>query len=50
MILFKLILHSLVLALLVSLVVTGYGHHKHHREDGEKEHRHSGAAGAQTES
>tara|TARA_B100000609_G_scaffold123933_1_gene98729 strand:- start:5616 stop:5768 length:153 start_codon:yes stop_codon:yes gene_type:complete len=50
MVSFELKLHSLVLALFVSLVVTGCGHHKHHREDGEKEHRHSGAAGAQTES
>lgn len=32
-------LHSVVFALLVSLVITGCGHHKHHREEGEK-HRH----------
>lgn len=41
MVSFELKLHSLVLALFVSLVVTGCGHYKHHREDGEKEHRHS---------
>ena len=34
-------LHSVVLALFVSLVVTGCGHHKHHREDGEKQRRHA---------
>ena len=34
-------LHSVVLALFVSLVVTGCGHHKHHREDDEKQRRHA---------
>ena len=36
MVLLEMKLHSVVLALFVSLVVTGCGHHKHHREDGEK--------------
>ena len=34
-------LHSVVLALFVSLVVTGYGHHKHYREEDEKQRRHA---------
>ncbi len=34
-------LHSVVLALFVSLVVTGCGHHKHHREDDDKQRRHA---------
>ena len=42
MVLLEMKLHSVVLALFVSLVVTGCGHHKHHREDGEKQRRHAG--------
>ena len=32
-------LHSVVLALFVSLVVTGCGHHKHHRHAEQREHK-----------
>ena len=41
MVLLEIKLHSVVLALFVSLVVTGYGHHKHHREEDEKQRRHA---------
>ena len=34
-------LHSVVLALFASFAIIGCGHHKHHREDGEKQRRHS---------
>tara|TARA_Y100001934_G_scaffold36793_1_gene42438 strand:+ start:1390 stop:1833 length:444 start_codon:yes stop_codon:yes gene_type:complete len=34
-------LHTVVLTLFVSLSVIGCGHHKHHREEGEKQRRHS---------
>ena len=34
MVLLEMKLHSVVLALFVSLVVTGCGHHKHHRAEG----------------
>ena len=41
MVLLEMKLHSVVLALFVSLVVTGCGHHKHHRGVGEKQRRHA---------
>ena len=41
MVLLEMKLHSLVLALFVLLVVTGCGHHKHHREEDEKQRRHA---------
>ena len=41
MVLLEMKLHSVVLALFDSLVVTACGHHKHHRGDGEKQRRHA---------